>query len=95
MPVLLALRSQVKDYDVWKANFDTGAAFVKQQGVTASRVLRDLDAPDLVTVHHEFADASTARAFVQLTKSDAFLEGPVKLGGVLAETVEMWVGEDV
>lgn len=94
MAVLLAVRSKVKDYDVWKANFDNGADFVRQQGVTVSRVLRDLDDPKLVTVHHEFATTSAARAFMQLMQSDAFREGPVKQGGVIPETIEVWVGED-
>lgn len=95
MAVLLALRAKVKDYDTWKENFDSGADFVKQHGVTASRVLRDLDDPALVTVHHEFADRSAAKAFLDLIASDAFQEGPVKEGGVIPETVEVWVGEEV
>lgn len=95
MAVLLALRTQVKDYDVWKANFDDGAEFVAQQGVTASRVLRDLDDPKLVTVHHEFATPSAARAFLELMRTEAFRDGPVEQGGVIPETMEIWVGEYV
>ena len=95
MAVVLAVRSKVKDYDVWREHFDSGAGFVEQQGVTSSRVLRDLDDPSLVTIHHEFADPSAARAFMQLMRSDAFREGPVELGGVIPGTVEVWAGEDV
>jgi hypothetical protein len=58
-------------------------------------VLRDLDDPSLVIVHHEFADQATARAFMSLVQSDAFREGPVEEGGVIPETVEIWVGEEV
>ena len=46
-------------------------------------------------VHHEFADPSAARAFRQLHSSDAFRVGPVEQGGVLPETIEVWIGEDV
>ena len=61
-----------------------------------SRVLRDLDDPNLVIVYHEFADASAAQAFMALVNSDQFREGdPVKKGGVILETMEMWVGEEV
>lgn len=96
MTVSMFTRSKVKDFDIWKEMFDGGAEFVKQKGVIASRVLRDLDDPNLVIVYHEFADASTAKAFEDLVNSDLFRKGdPVKKGGVILETMEMWVGEDV
>jgi hypothetical protein len=95
MAVVLTVRSKVKDYDVWRPVFDSGADFVAEQGVISSRVLRDPDDPSVVIVHHEFADPSAARAFRQLHSSDAFREGPVEQGGVLPETIEVWIGEDV
>ena len=95
MAVVLSVRSKVKDYDVWREHFDSGAEFVKQQGVTASRVLRDLNDPNLVVIQHEFADENAARGFMQLMQSDAFREGPVEQGGVIPETVEVWVGKEV
>ena len=96
MTVSLFTRSKVKDFDTWHELFNSGAEFVKQKGVIASKVLRDLDDPNLVIVHHEFADASTAKAFMALVDSDLFRKGdPVKKGGVILETLEMWVGEDV
>lgn len=95
MTVSILIRSKVKDFGTWKANFDSGAEFVKQRGVIASRVLRDLDDPNLVIVHHEFAETSAAKAFVALLDSDEFREGPVKVGGVIPETTEIWIGEDV
>ena len=48
-----------------------------------------------MTVHHEFASPSTARAFLRLMRTDAFREGPVERGGVIPETLEVWVGEYV
>lgn len=98
MTVSLFVRSKVKDFATWKEMFDAGAEFMKQNGVIASKVLRDLDDPNLVIVYHEFADANTAKAFMSLIDSDLFREapdGPVKKGGVILETLEMWVGEDV
>lgn len=98
MTVSLFVRSQVKDFSTWKASFDAGAEFVKEKGVIASKALRDLDDPNLVIVYHEFADTNTAKAFMSLVDSDLFREapdGPVKKGGVILETMEMWIGEDV
>ena len=68
---------------------------MKQQGVISSKVLRDLDDPSVVMVHHGFADSSAARAFLALMETEAFQEGPVKQGGVIPETMELWVGEEV
>lgn len=95
MTVSMFVRSKVKDFDTWKVSFDGGAEFVKQNGVLASKVLRDLDDPNLVIVQHEFADADAAKAFMALVNSDAFREGPVKKGGVIPETMELWVGEEI
>jgi len=96
MTVSMFARSKVKDFNTWKEMFDGSAEFVKQNGVIASTVLRDLDDPNLVIVHHEFADASTAKAFMALVDSDLFRKGdPVKKGGVILETLEMWSGEEV
>ena len=95
MTVSMFTRSKVKDFATWKESFDGGAEFVKQKGVIASKVLCDLDDPNLVIVHHEFADADTAKAFVALVNSDLFRKGdPVKKGGVILETLEIWVGEE-
>ena len=95
MSVSIFTRSKVKDFATWKTNFDAGAEFVRQKGVIASKVLRDVDDPNLVIVHHEFAEASAAKAFMALFESDEFREGPVKAGGVLPETLETWIGADV
>ena len=95
MTVSVLVRSEVKDFGAWKENFDSGAEFVKQRGVIASRVLRDLDNPNLVIVHHEFAEKDAAKAFVALMDSNEFREGPVKVGGVIPETMETWIGEEV
>ena len=96
MTVSLFVRSKVKDFGIWKELFDGAGDFQKEHGVTATNVLRDLDDPSLVIVHHEFADAEAAKKFHGMVNSDMFLKGePVTIGGVIPETVETWLGEDV
>lgn len=95
MTISILVRSQVKDFNKWKEHFDRGAEFAKAHGVIASQVLRDLDNPNLVIVHHKFAETDAAKAYMALLGSEAFREGPVKLGGIIPETVEAWMGEEV
>ena len=96
MTISMFVRNKVKDFGVWKELFDSSAEFVKEHGVIASNVLRDLDDPNLVIVHHQFAEVSTAKTFFGMVNSDLFREGdPVKKGGVIPETIEVWLGEDV
>ena len=95
MAVSLFARHKVKDFAIWKKLHDENAQFIKDNGVIASSVHRDLDDPNLVMAYHQFADASTARAYLALFDSGAFQEGPVKIGGVIPKTLEIWVGEDV
>lgn len=96
MTVSMFTRSKVKDFGVWKEMFDGSGDFVKQHGVIASNVLRDLDDPNLVIVHQQFADAETAKAFEAMLHGDGFRKGdPVVKGGVILDTMEVWLGEDV
>lgn len=96
MTASLIVRSEVKDFDTWKKTFDGGAEFVKGLGVIASSVHRDLGNPSIVTVHHQFVDAGKAKAFADVINSDVFRKGdPVNKGGVIPETVVVFVMEDV
>lgn len=96
MTISIFVRCQVKDFDTWKASFDSGAEFIKAQGVIASQVLRGLDNPNLVIVAHQFADATKSKSYLDLINSDLFREGPpVKEGGMILETLEIWMGEVV
>lgn len=95
MTISMFTRNKVKDFDVWHKHFWAGIDFVKQNGVIATNVLRDLDDPNLVIVHHQFAEIEAAKAFKAMMHSDLFRKGdPVKKMGVLPETLEMWVAED-
>ena len=96
MTVSLFTRNKVKDFRVWKRLMDESTEFVAQQGVIATNVLCDPNDSTWVIVHHQFEDVSTANAFMGLVNSDLFRKGdPVEKGGVILETLEMWLGEDV
>ena len=96
MTYTLIARHEVKDFNTWKQSFDGGAEFVKSKGVIASRVQRDLDNPNMVTVQHQFADADTIKAFMALVNSDTFRKGePVTKGGVILETMAVMATQDV
>ena len=95
MTISIFTRNKVKDFTVWKEVYDSGADFVKQQGVVAANVMRDLDDPNFIIVHQQFDDVDKAKAFVDLVNSDQFRKGPpVTQGGVILETMEIWVGVD-
>ncbi len=96
MTYTLIGRHEVKDYDTWKQMFDGSAEFVKSAGVIASKVHRDLDNPNMVTVQHQFADAGKAEAFFARLNSDEFRKGPpVTKGGAILETMVAMVMLDV
>jgi hypothetical protein len=96
MTVSIFARCKVKDFDVWKEHFDNSAEFSKRHGVIASNVLRDLDDPNLVIVHQDFAEADAAKTFYGMVNSDMFMKGePVTKGGVIPETVVTWLGKIV
>lgn len=89
-------RFKVKDFDRFMQVFESGYEIRKQLGVVDSRILRDPDDPNLLLAWYEFADVNTAQAYVDMINSDQFGESPpVKEGGVILETVEVWMGESV
>ena len=83
------------DFSQWKKVYDeAGPAVLKEGGVLADSVHRDLDDPNMVTVYHQFGDASTAKAFAARLDSDEF-RAMAQETGVHLETVEVWLLEDV
>ena len=95
MTVSIFTRSKVKDFDMFKKSIDSAAEWTKQQGVIATNVLRDLDDPNLVIVHQQLDDANKAKALVGLMNEDGFRKGPpVTEGGVILDTMEVWVAAD-
>ena len=96
MTVSLFVQHKVKDFATWKKMYDEGAPQeLKISGILTDSVHRSLDDPNTVLVYHQFADASAYKAHMARMDSDEFREGPVKVGGVIPETLEFWVYEDV
>ena len=88
-------RHEVKDFDAWMEMFNGGAGIKKELGVIAQSVHRDLDNPNMVTAYHQFADAATARAFVDALNSDRFRGPATESGNILLETHVVMVMADV
>ncbi|MFQ5523082.1 MAG: cyclase [Acidimicrobiia bacterium] len=62
MPTVLAVNHNIADYDTWKAVFDEFNE--TDRGVLASRINRNVEDPNNITVVHVFENEETARAFV-------------------------------
>ena len=94
MTVSMIASHKVNDFATWKKGYDENAQFRKDGGVIADSVHRALDDPNMVTVYHQFADESTAKAFGARFDSDEF-RAMVKDMGINLETLEVRLLEDV
>ena len=94
MTVSMIARHKVNDFATWKKGYDGTAQFRKDGGVTADSVHRALDDPNMVTVYHQFADESTAKAFGARVNSDEF-RAVTKEMGIDLDTLQVWLLEDV
>ena len=94
MTVSMFVRHEVKDYAAWKKEYDKAAQFIRDNGVIAERIHRDLENPNRLTIYHQFADERTAQAFKALMNSDLFKQDAEK-NGLNLETMEVWIGEDI
>ena len=89
-------RHKVKDFATWKKVYDeTPPQVIKEAGIIADRVFRDLDDPNVVVVYHEFETKEKLKAFMALLTSDEFRERAGVAGGALMDTLEVWTGEEV
>ena len=61
--VRIFVRHNVADYDAWRKVYDEFDAERRPMGVVAHAVYRGLDAPNEVTVWHDFASREEAQAF--------------------------------
>ena len=84
--VTLFVRHQVSDYAKWRAVYNDFAPVQKQLGVIAESVYQGDDAPNDVTVTHDFASVAEAKAF---TQSAEMKEAMGKAGVVGAPT--LWI----
>ena len=94
MTVSMIDRHKVDDFATWKKGYDGTGQLRKNGGVIASSVHRALDDPNTVTVIHQFADESAARAFRARLDSDEF-RAMAKETGIKPETLEAWLLKDV
>ena len=84
--VTLFVRHHVSDYAKWRAVYNDFAVVQKKLGVIAESVYRADDAPNDVTVTHDFASVAEAKAF---TQSAEMKEAIGKAGVVGAPT--LWI----
>ena len=95
MTVSLFVQHQVKDFATWKKFYDENSQEVLEAGgVLADTVHRNLDDPNSVLVYSQFADAETAKAFVNRLNSDEARDVSA-VSGSIVESLTIWVGEDV
>jgi hypothetical protein len=80
------VRHRVRDYDAWRAVYDSFADVQKAGGVRAEAVFQAVDDPNDVTVTHDFDDAATAQAFFESPE----LRDAMMRAGVEGEP-ELWL----
>ncbi len=60
---IVQIEHPVRDYDTWKAAFDSDPADRQASGVRRYQVVRPVDDPNVVAVELEFATLTEAEAF--------------------------------
>lgn len=89
--VTLFIKAKLNDYGNWKRVYDDFAPKREEKGVTGASVFRDADAPDTVTVIHQFASLTAARAFAGGEDIGATM---VELG-MEGRLPDIWFTEDI
>ena len=88
--VTLYAKHTVKDYSHWKQVYDNLASTRKNMGVTGASVSRDPQNANVLTVTHQFNDASAAGAFAH---SDELRTAMGKAG--VEGVPEIWIAEQI
>jgi quinol monooxygenase YgiN len=60
----LVMWTHVRDYDDWKAVFDTGEPLRREFGCSGHEIYRDVDDPNQLTVFLEFSSREKAKEFL-------------------------------
>ena len=86
----LIVRHRVRDYEAWKAVYDSADELRKQSGIVAASVYRDPEDHNAIVVRHQFRDMQGATSFAGSSElkeamARAGVEGPP----------EIWIVEDV
>jgi hypothetical protein len=85
----LVMWTHVRDYDDWKAVFDSGERVRQEYRCTGHEIYRDVDDPNMLTVFLEFPTRERAKAFFD----DPRLNEKMRESGVDAETRTMFVSQ--
>ena len=85
----LVMWTHVRDYDDWKAVFDSGEPVRQEFHCTGHKIYRDVDDPNMLTVFLEFPSKDRAKAFAD----DPRLEKKMQESGVDSETRTMFVSQ--
>ena len=95
MTVSMFNRIQVKNFDTWlNPDPDAVAQIMKSMGVLAFSLHRNLDDPNTLMIHYQFADEDAAKSFV--TGFEARLPEYLKEHpGAEQKMLEWWIGEDI
>lgn len=89
--VTMFIKAKVNDYSNWKRVYDDFAPKREEKGVAGASVFRDADAPDTVTVIHQFANLAAAKAFAGGEEiRSAMIES-----GVEGRLPDIWFTEDI
>jgi len=81
MSVTILVRHEVRDFDNWKAVFDSAVAMRQAGGEIAAQVFRDIDNPNIVTIINTWDSLENAQAFL----GNPDLRNAMEQGGVIGE----------
>lgn len=72
MTITMSIKCTLNDFDAFMQAYHATQDMHAQMGIQASRMYRDLDNPNIVTVHHQFADLEAAQSTAaQWSSADA------------------------
>ncbi len=88
---ILRIEHQIRDFDSWKAAFDSDPVGRGQSGVRRHRVLRPVDDPNYVMIDLDFDSSSEAEAFLAALRRDVWASrqaAPALVGSPQVRIVE-------
>ena len=93
MAVSLFFQLRTKDFDAWLSPPDEVAQMMKDNGVQAYSLHRNLDDPNSLMCLQMFEDRETAEAFMNLM--GPAMEAREDAGALEPGSLTWWLGEDV
>lgn len=96
MTVSLFQRLQVKDFEKWLVpDQDAVTQMMKDQGVLALSLSRNLDDRNSLNLHYQFADENTAKSFVSWMDAMIGEWARQDPDAWTQKILESWIGEDI